>query len=466
MVIALVTVIGVIGAVVALLGYDAGRIEAGELFDAKLAHSARVLQGLAEDALAHGALREADALVIGVYEGGGEGIGEALATPAGHAYETKLTFQAWRPDGTLLLRSSNAPAQPLAPRRDGFARVVRDGSHWRTFTLGSADGHWYQVGERDDIRDELAGAIAMDVTLPLLLGLPILAVLAWLIVDSGCRPLRAISAEVSAQAATRLQPIAPERVPTELSGLIAAINGLFARVGEVLSRERRFTADAAHELRTPVAVLRVQLENLEAAGGAPERDRALFALRAGVDRLQHLIEQLLQLARLDPDAGLPTQQRFELAGCVANVVEDLQQALGRADLALECVLPPTAGAVRGDPVLVAVLVRNLVDNALRYTPAGGTVRIAVTDGPGGAVLTVEDSGPGIPAHALERVRERFHRELGSGADGSGLGLSIAQRIAELHGATLDLQRSEALGGLQARVGFPPATGPTAPRSAP
>ena len=437
------------------LAYRSGVIEAGELFDAKLAHSARVLRSLVDSAL-----DEADGrawpLTVEVWSGIAEGQGADLATPTGHLYETKLAFQVYRADGTLLLASDNAPATALAPFRAGYADPLIEGQRWRSFVLRSEAGRWYIAGERSDVRADIAGDIAEGILLPLAVELPLVALLVALVIRYGSSRLRRVTAEIEVRAADELQPIDLRDAPTEISHLVEALNRLLANLDAALQRERRFTADAAHELRTPIAALRVHLANLAGSPDPAARTRTERALAEGLLRLERLVEQMLTLSRLEPGAVLPERQPVELVAVARQVASELIDAgIGDGiELELEGESPVR---VCGDAASLGVLLRNLLDNALRYTPAPGRVQLCILRDGRSAVLRCGDSGPGIPMEDRERALGRFHRLLGSGATGSGLGLSIAARIAALHGGQLSLGDS-ALGGLQVDVTLPVAEG--------
>jgi two-component system sensor histidine kinase QseC len=235
--------------------------------------------------------------------------------------------------------------------------------------------------------------------------------------------------------------------------MLDALNGLFRRVEEALEAERRFTADAAHELRTPLAALQAQLQVAQRARDSAERDRSLSNLQVGLSRAAHLVDQMLQLARLDPERGLPEVQEVDLGSVAETVCADLGPAILDRELDFDLAAEPGV-SVQGQAEWLRVMVRNLVDNAARYTPAGGRLRVVVDRSDGHPRVAVADSGSGIPAEDREAVLRRFHRLDHSEQPGSGLGLSIVLRIAELHGATLSLGDAPDLGGLNAEIVFP------------
>lgn len=437
--------------------YREGLAEANELFDAKLAHSARVLVGLAESPLSRP--RPAvptEPLLIEVWRSE-NGMYGAVGPDLGHAYETRLEFQVWSEDGELLLHSNAALTQPLAPLRPGFFRFTLDERRWRVFVLRSESGSWYVVAEDNAIRKRLAKGIAAGILLPLLIELPLVVALVWLVLGWGVRDLRRTIRQIDDRAAGRLDPVAVGRAPREVAVIIRAVNALLERLRSALERERRFTGDAAHELRTPISALRVHMDNLAAAEAEEERRHSLAAMRRGLDRLSRLVEQLLRLSRLEPGAAPSRSVRLNLAHCLESVLSEPTIAKMREALSLSADLSERPIWIDGEVIGVELLMRNLIDNALRYTPAGGRVRVSLTPEPDGAgLLSVEDSGPGIPASARLRVFERFHRELGSERDGSGLGLSIVRSVAEAMGARIELDDSEGLGGLRVRVWLPAA----------
>lgn len=444
--------------VAAAFSYRSGLREADELFDAKLAHSSRVLMSLTDAPLdelpprSPGLAPDAPR-VIRVWHGAFDGEHASLAQSSGHVYETKLAFQVRDPAGTLLLRSESGPARPLAPLAPGFADTVIDGEHWRTFTLRSAGGRWYQSGELAGIRSEIAEEIAFGTMMPLLVALPLLSLFVWVAVGWACGSLRRVSDAVDERAPERMAPIALSRVPREIATIIGAVNGLLARLQDALSREKRFTADAAHELRTPIAALKLHAYNLAHADGSDERAQSQQRLDAGIARMERLVAQLLALSRIESDAPpvVSDAAPVDLADVARRCRDDVLAATGIDDARITLDLAPVA--VTGDELLVDAVVRNLVDNAVRYA-ARGQVSVRIGREGDRATLVVEDAGPGIPEDARARVFSRFHRELGSGVEGSGLGLSIVAEALQRLGGVIALDASPALGGLRATVTLP------------
>jgi two-component system sensor histidine kinase QseC len=399
------------------LSYRDAHHEIDEIFDANLVQVAQMLLALAseyddDDDIAH--------------------------LPADvHKYQKKILFQLWDKDGRLLLRSRHAPTLPLT-HEDGFSEASgEDQAPWRYYSQWDAERELRViVGENHEVRQELAGHIASRLLVPALLGLPLLAVWIWFATRQALAPIEAIAVQVGRREPHHLAALIPPAAPAELRPLLAALNDLLARVDRALDSERRFTADAAHELRTPLAALAVQASVALRARDSAERDHALAQITAGTKRASHLIEQLLTLARLDPALGL-AQSPVRLGEVAAEVCADQAGAALAKGIQLELEAEKDI-RVRGNADLLRVLLRNLVDNALRYTQSGGQVLVALTRDAAKIRLTISDNGPGIPPVLRDQALERFHRLADQEIEGSGLGLSIAARIAELHGARLDL----------------------------
>lgn len=409
--------------------------EAEELLDGNLAQRAHLLLTLLHD-----------------NENGLDGLGGRLV--AGHAsstnvYQPPLEFQFGRADGTVLLRSGNAPDLPITGT-PGYSDILRKKKSWRILNMVSPDGRYrVQVAQSIDVRDQAALEVASQAMLPVALILPVLLLLLYLSIHRSLRPLDRLATDVATRGSDNLSPLPNGSVPTEVRPLVVALNRLFYRVGMALENERRFTADAAHELRTPLAALKIQAQVARLTDEAQARAHALLQIEAGVERATHLVEQLLRLARLDPLSSPPSPQRFDLGDVIREVVGGID-ADDRTARRLTIALPDTALPSRGDPALLAIAIRNLLDNATRYTPPGSTITIGVLDNSNGMSLSVTDNGPGVSPVDLPRLGERFYRGRDTDVEGSGLGLAIVARIAELHGAHL-VCSNEPAGGFVARI---------------
>ena len=417
--------------------------ELNELLDAHLAQTAALL--------ATGEVDDDDAVVE--------------APTLLHKYQSRVAFQIWH-KGKLHARSADAPEAPMAPAATrGLSDQRIGGARWRVFTAARLDKDRVEdvihVGEQASARRHVLLASLRGSLLPLLVALPLLAAGIWWAVRRAVRPLRALGASVAARHPHTLEPLPEDGVLPEVRPLVRALNGLFERVHEQLASERRFTADAAHELRTPIAGIRMQAQVAQGATQDDERRAALAATIAGCDRATRLVEQLLQLARLEADMAdtrAPDSPRCQadLAAAAAQQVHELAAQAGRRGQQMALDRPPHAVAVPMSGPLLAVLLRNLIDNALRYGPEGGRVQVQVlaATADAGARLVVEDAGPGLSDADLQRLGERFFRVLGSGQSGSGLGWSIVRRLARLHGLDVALDRSPTLGGLRVTVRWP------------
>ncbi len=448
----LITLLGVVTLAwlaTSLLVYLDARHETSELFDAQLAQSARVLLAISEHELQEqqayrardGSPRRAETVHIPDLE---------LRGPH-HEYEHKLAFQVWSSEG-LALRSPNAPAQPLADG-DGFSDGRLHGQPWRVVSLSSPDSSIrVQVAQSLAIRGELIGAISQRLLMPLLLSLPILALLIWFGIGRALQPLLRLADDVHRRDPDYLAPLPLDQAPEESRPLVEALNHLFARLQQAFENERRFTADAAHELRTPLAALKVQAQVALGATDDEARRRALRHILQGVDRASHLLTQLLTLARLDPDGpdteALPVRLDTLADEAIAEQAEAARQR--QVQLELESDGP---AVVTGNAETLRLLLRNLLDNAIRYTPPGGRVLLGINRGRDTLRLTVDDSGPGIPPLQRQQAVQRFYRGPGVQAEGSGLGLSIVQRIVHRHHGRLSLDTSP-LGGLRVSITLP------------
>lgn len=379
--------------------------------------------------------------------------------PPLHKYAPKVAFQVFH-EGQLIMRSANAGLMPMSRKTNGFSTVVLDDDQpWRVFaTRGGERGVQVYVGEQSETRDDILWAVLGGVLMPLFFALPLLAFLLWWAVRHGLAPLRQLSQALGRRQPKALQPVVLSDVPSEIEPLVQALNALFERIDAMVASERRFTADAAHELRTPIAAIRAQAQVALGAGSdTAQRDHALQFTLAGCDRATRLVEQLLTLARLEAasvHSTAPSDTRTtDLSALTRRVAADLAPAalLRQQVLILDA---PNACPVNGDETLLGVLVRNLMDNALRYSPTGATVQVTVSAQDHQTLLQVQDSGPGLTAPEMARLGERFYRVLGTEQSGSGLGWSIVRRVAGVFGAQVTVSRSEELGGLAVTVRWP------------
>jgi signal transduction histidine kinase len=391
--------------------------------------------------------------------------GEIAPAQASTLADEELDFvvQIWTEDGRIIyppqLRS-DLPTRAVL----GLADVTVQGKTWRTFSVASRD-RVIQVAQPLQIRERLAAGAALRSVAPLLIIAPAMALLVWWLAAQTLAPLRRLAAGVRARDEQSLQPLPTTGLPDEVEPLVTALNGLLQRLGTALGAQRAFVADAAHELRSPLTALKLQMQLLKRARDEATRNAAVEDLNAGIDRAARLVEQLLTLARAEPGAPLAAPITLDLCEAVrAAVAATVPFAHARGStIELHAEAPVW---VQGDAALLTVLARNLADNAVRYSPPGGRVEVRVLETGGerdaeqkeqgaAALLRVDDAGPGIAAAERVRVFDRFYRHAANDEAGTGLGLAIVRSIAERHGATVTLGDAP-LGGLRVEVRFAPA----------
>ena len=388
----------------------------------------------------------------------------------------EFLIQVWSADGTLLYASHPDYAIPGGAQL-GFGDVRTAHGRWRVFATQQR-GLTMQVAQPMALRDRVAFTASVRTLMPFLAALPLMGFLIWVLVGRELKSLESTTQAIARRSPESLEPIETREVPEEIQPMVSALNGLLARLGGALERQREFIADAAHELRTPLTALRLQLQLAERARDDEARAQAHARLREGIARAVHLVEQLLVLARQDPDAPVESAGPVDLGTLAQGVVEAHQPAAAARglDLAVEAA---EGVKVTGDRAALRTLTDNLVDNAIRYTPSGRvTVRVAREGrgpgehregrgpgehregrGPGEhregdkAVLEVEDTGPGIAEAERERVFDRFYRGEAAAEGGTGLGLAIVKRIAERHGGQVELLDARQEAGLRVRVTF-------------
>jgi two-component system sensor histidine kinase QseC len=377
--------------------------------------------------------------------------------------DASVAFQVWHED-ELLAASRNAPETAISAQTPGFDYANFSGYRWRTAAyFDAASDNWILVADRTDMRYALAENVILESLFPTLAGLPVVGLLIWLIVSGGLRPLRALAGELGSKQPEDLSPLAVEAPKKELAQIVASTNGLLQRLETSLLRERQFASDAAHELRTPISALKLQVYNL---GQAPGTDQSLLAeLEHTAERLEHIVEQILDLYRSSADQYNASFETLELSELAREVMAEEHAAFADKEQELELEGPPVQ--MSGDRFALKTLLRNLLSNANKYTPRGGRIRVVLAAEDEKARLVVEDSGPGIPEDQRASIFERFYR-IGhdrhpSGEPGCGLGLAIVQRLVELHRGHISIGRSAFPSGAAFRIELPRA--PTAPAAA-
>ena len=411
--------------------------EIEEVFDAQLAQAANVLLGL----LTHNTnVKSLDSSPFSLTE-----------KDLDHNYEKKLAFQVWS-EGRLLFRSDNAPDFKMV-QLFGYSDGKLDNQLWRFLYRKDAKSNLIViVGEEYSIRQELAFQIILQVFLPIIIALPILGFLIVLGVGKGLKPLQQLTSEVQKRSINQLSPISTGLIPHEVFPIVSEINQLLKKLKRSIDTERQFTADASHELRTPLAALKTQAQVAQRAKNDTTREHALKKIVEGVNRSSHLVEQLLTLARLDPES---IQNEFE----EINLTKITRQSIAQVShIALDRQIKVSLNAdknitLNGIGALFEILIINLLKNSFTYTPKDGKVSVLLTSDVKWVTISVSDSGVGIPEELRGRIFDKFYRISGNKQTGSGLGLSIAKRIAEIHLAEITADTSE-YGGAMVVVKFP------------
>lgn len=450
-----------ISLVIGFVGFKEASHEIEELFDARLAQHARILQSLTlglerlelEEAK-HQALQNAfeQALIV--------------EASGGHKYESKIAYQVWEGDN-LIFRSRSAPLEPLSQNYTGFERQRIRNYDWRTFALSdtytasinsqNADKKaskqiHIMVAEREDVRGEMVDKIVLQTLVPDLLGLPLLAALLWWAVGWGLRPLQQLASVISKRAPTHLESINLEPLPTELVPVQQALNRLLSEIETMIAREQRLIADAAHELRTPLAVLKIHAQNAQQTLDQKDREIALEQLTQGVDRSTRIVSQLLTLARLDPQGQESALQEIDLAQESRSLLAQLMPLAWEKELEISLEIDEALNwQTQMETGCLEIILQNLISNGVKFAPAGTEIEVKWSQNQHEFVLLVRDHGCGVSDKDKQRLTERFFRE--GKASGAGLGLAIVKRILERHqGDIIPMDTPD--GGLTLQLSFP------------
>lgn len=372
------------------------------------------------------------------------------ALPEAGTHNFEFVIQIWAEDGFRVYQPRNYRFLPEQAAL-GYSTVTLDNGDWRVFATKN-DERVIQVAQKMTARRHRAISLVLHSLWPTMPVSLLLIAAAWWVVTSALSPLNRIGRDLSNRNADSLAPVSDEGVPREVSLLVAELNSLLARMGNTLQSQQRFVADAAHELRSPLTALKLQVQTLGRARDDAARAHAVSRLLGGVDRASRLVEQLLALARQDPSSQPPDHAAVPLLSCVELAASEVLALTLSKRICIEYGTLAQA-QVPGDAESMQIMIRNLLDNAVRYTPEHGRVQIGLASDGVHAVLTVQDSGAGIPAAERARVFDRFYRIPGTSASGSGLGLAIVKAVADRYGATVELDDS-ILGGLAVKVTFP------------
>lgn len=367
----------------------------------------------------------------------------------------KFIFQVWNKSGELLIQSSDQKAVALKDAPLGFSDQIIHGDDWRIYS------HYDDkmqvkiiVAELYNIRRELADDIARSNANILLITYPVFGLLVWFIISLALRSITRVTTEISSRASTFLEPVQLTEIPVEIKPLVAELNQLFIRLKLAFERNKRFAADAAHELRTPLAALKTHAQVALKSDNDSDRTKALQNVIQSVNRSSHVVAQLLTLSRLNEEEALTDVKPLDLHKLATEIIAYLAPHALEKNIEIELSPPPVEPIVLGNDTALGILIRNVVDNAIRYTPADGAVKVSIIHTDTQIIFRVIDTGPGIPAELRERVFERFYRILGTKPSGSGLGLAIVSQITALHHAVINLSTPVNGKGLQFDVAFP------------
>lgn len=432
-------------AVISLFNYIDSSHEITEIYDAQLAQTARLLQGVVQMPL-QGVARDQ------LYAAFNSALERAGQRKSGHPYESKLAFQVWSRSGELLVSTVSAPHLAGPPTRPGFANIDLGEHQWRGFLLqDERQALLIWVGERDDVRQDLVERIVRHSLWPSLIGIPLLAALVWWAIGWGLQPLRNMAAVIQGRHADSLEPLQLLPLPSELAPMQAALNRLLFQIDQVLERERRFIADAAHEMRTPLAVLRIHVQNAIQAKDEEQRRESLDFLIGGIDRATRVVNQLLTMARVEPALAKGNWPIIDLQAVVRESLAELTPWVLKKGLELSLEVGEGDYQIAADSAAIGIALQNLVTNAVNFSPAGGQIRVLLASHAHALCLSIEDQGPGIAEEDLGQVFERFYSR--DNSQGAGLGLAIVQMIALRLGGHIHLaNRPE--GGLQASLELP------------
>jgi two-component system OmpR family sensor kinase len=363
---------------------------------------------------------------------------------SGFEEEAEPAVQVWKGEAPVY---SSTGRSVLPRQRDGFANVFSNGKHWRVFVLHSGD-RVIQVSQPVEARREMSVGFALRAVIPLMLIFPALAALIWFSVRYSLKPLTGITNEIARRSPASLDPLPDRDLPTEILPLAQRLNELLGRLSNAFDAQRRFVADAAHELRTPLTALQLQLRILERSANEAERAEAVSRLKTGIDRSTRLVGQLLALARMEPEATSAFSEKISLSEMAGEIVVEQSRIAGDKGVDLGMTSDESV-SIAGESDALRAMIGNLVDNAVRHTPPGGTVDVGVRRSGQSAIIEVADTGPGIPPEERERAFDRFYRRPGGDGGGSGLGLAIVKSAVERHGGVITL--GEAVGGKGLRV---------------
>lgn len=438
----LIAIIVLVSFLSSLRGYRESMAEAETLFDMQLQEHAKLLSLVSPSTNTSGAAKLLEELVLPQQNN------LELST------ESLIAYQVFNDRGELIMRSVMAPSSAMSPLEVGYSDRNFNGYRWRVLVIHNPDEQrWVMAAQRLDVRYELAESVILEAVIPTVFSIPLAAILIWFIVGYGLRPIKQLAQAVRTREVSDLSAVRLDNVPRELTPLTLSTNDLLRRLQSSFNREKRFAADAAHELRTPISILKVQIHNLLEELAAPSS--TLQELQQSIDAMGHLVEQILVLNRTAPDQYMVQFVPIDLYGLAQEVISNEYEPILEREQQFD--LEGGSVTIRGDATALRSLISNLIANASKYSPAHARIRMRIAQRGTRVTLMVEDSGPGIPEGYRERVFDRFYRLDGdrhaSGVSGSGLGLAIVKHIVEMHGADIVLSSSKELGGLCVSIYF-------------
>lgn len=370
--------------------------------------------------------------------------------------ESALEFQVISRTGEILIKSAGAPASPFT--KTGSAQLITKtigGQDWRISAITNPHNQiTITLAEQLQSRKNLENKLTQDSIYIMLVTIPFLGLLIWIIVGRGLHSLESLTEAVKHREPTYLEPVNTDNVPVEIEPIVTELNGLFERLKGAFERHERFTSDAAHELKTPLAALSTQTQVALKTDTPQDRNQALLKVLGGVNRCTHVVQQLLTFSRMCPEAGLQEPEEVNLTKQAIDVAAMLAPEAIAKNVELELTHPEETVAIIGNATAIGILIRNLVDNAIRYGKENGQVTINLSHTSANATIRVIDDGPGIPEELRQRVFERFFRVIGNRSTGSGLGLGIVQQIVKLHKAKIQLLTPADHPGLEVQITFP------------
>lgn len=440
-----------------VLGKYQTKHEMNEIFDPQLTHSAFLLFDLLGESVVNIDQENEHLPVIYHNFNGKQGSKKSSSSHSPEdtdfIYENKFAYQVFNDSGKLLIKSSSAPNTPFTNKSLGFSSILINQEKWRVYSLYDSDlKFWLYVAEDESLRDEISDEISAQIPLPALIISPFFFLLVILCIRIALAPLKQLVSSINKRDIRSLDVITLNTEPKEIKPVVDAINALILRVEDALSRERRLTADTAHELRTPLSVVLIHAQNALNNHSEQERISALKALEKGVKRVARLLEQLLTLSKINPET-MPTKS--------INIYQLTQQTIAEMaikvmqkhqEISLHCDKQTEIIQSEGNDFLLEILIRNLIDNASQYTPQHGEIKLTISHDTQHLSIFIEDSGIGVEPAFYSKITERFYRQDQQQGKGAGLGLTLVNNIVQYHQGILSFEKS-VLGGLMVKVRF-------------